>query len=295
MDPMAKSKPASGKSTSLAKPASKSVAKAVLKPATKSAAKSTAKAAVKSPAKAVAKPAAKATAQSQTGLLISVRSVSEAHAALAAGATLIDVKEPRMGPLGIAEAQVVEEIVAAVGKKVPVSAALGEWSPNILTDAVWHLKLPLSYIKWGLAGYRETPGWGEDLLETRRLIGRGPEVVAVAYADHLKAKSIAPDVVAKFARRFKFKAFLLDTFSKDGKSLLQHLKLDQIAAIVNHLQDGGIKVALGGSLTLDAAKKLKPLAPDWFAVRGAVCLGSKRASDIDPDKIRQWKQMLAEN
>jgi (5-formylfuran-3-yl)methyl phosphate synthase len=237
--------------------------------------------------------AAMAKAKTKTGLLVSVRSPEEAKAAVAAGATLIDVKEPANGPLGLAEPEVVGAVLEAVGKKVPVSAALGEWSPTILTDAVWHLELPLTYVKWGLAGYRDTPGWGEDLLDCRRAIKAGPEVVAVAYADHKKAKSIAAEDVAKFAKRYKFKAFLLDTFLKDGKTLLNHLKLEDITAIVTSLKAGGVKVALGGSLTLDAAKKLLPCEPDWIAVRGAVCVGGKRDNELDPLRVRKFKELLA--
>ena len=238
-------------------------------------------------AKAIAKKPAK------IGLLVSVRSAEEATAALKAGATLIDVKDPARGSLGMAPADVVEAVIEAVGKKAPVSAALGEWSPNILTEAVWHLELPLAYVKWGLAGYREAPGWGEDLLDHRREIPARIEVVAVAYADFNKAKSIAPAAVAKFAKRYHFKAFLLDTFNKDGKTLLDHMDLDEIAEMVSMLQEAKVKVALGGSLTLEAAKKImKVTLPDWFAVRGAVCTGGKRGNDLDPTKVKKWKELL---
>jgi hypothetical protein len=277
MDPMAKTAAPARKKTAAVKTARKPAVKTATKSAVKSAAK---------PANST-KPAAK------IGLLVSVRNVEEAKQAVAAGATLIDVKEPRNGPLGMAEYEVVAAVIDAIGKKVPVSAALGEWSPTILTDAVWHLELPLSYVKWGLAGYRDVPGWGEDLLDHRRQMKSGAELVAVAYADAHKAKSIAADQVAKFARRYKFKAFLLDTYAKDGKTLLNHLKVDEIAAMVEALHAGGVKVALGGSLTPEVAKKLMPCRPDWFAVRGSVCAGGKRGNDLDPDRVRKWKEMLA--
>src|SRR5438552_1913494 len=79
------------------------------------------------------------------GLLVSVRSADEVKAALAGGADLIDVKEPAKGPLAPAEAEVVAAVIDKVGGRVPVSAALGEWSPNAITDAHWHLELKLDY------------------------------------------------------------------------------------------------------------------------------------------------------
>ena len=71
----------------------------------------------------------------KTGLLVSVRSADEVAAALEGGADIIDVKEPAKGPLGMAEAEVVAAVVDRVKGKVPVSAAMGEWSPNAITEA----------------------------------------------------------------------------------------------------------------------------------------------------------------
>ena len=61
-----------------------------------------------------------------TRLLVSVRDASEALAALAGGADIIDVKEPTRGSLGMADGDAVAGVVEAVGERVPVSAALGE-------------------------------------------------------------------------------------------------------------------------------------------------------------------------
>ncbi|HEY2787097.1 MAG TPA: (5-formylfuran-3-yl)methyl phosphate synthase [Fimbriiglobus sp.] len=227
------------------------------------------------------------------GLLVSVRSAGEATAAVKSGADLIDVKDPARGSLGMAEAEVVGGVLAAVGAKVPVSAALGEWSPNAANEAVWHLELPLTYVKWGLAGYAAHPGWGEDILDTRRQVPARIQVVAVAYADHAKAKSIPPAEIAKFAKRYRFPAFLLDTFHKDGKTLLDHMSASEVVEIVQSLKKGGVKVAVGGSVKLEQLKHILPAGPDWVAVRGAVCVGGKRDGDLDPVRVKKWKEALA--
>jgi uncharacterized protein (UPF0264 family) len=226
-------------------------------------------------------------------LLVSVRSAEEAAAALDAGADLIDVKEPAKGALGVAEAEVVAAVIDAVNGKVPVSAALGEWSPNAITEAHWHLELDLAYIKWGLAGYQHGPGWGLDLLDTRREVRAGIDVVAVAYADWQRAKSVPPAEVAKFAKRYRYQAFLLDTWGKDGKHLLNFLKADEVAELVAGLKAGGVKVAIGGGLGLEQVKQLKASAPDWFAVRGAVCAGGKRDGLLDPVRVKKWKEAVS--
>ncbi|MGL4424422.1 MAG: (5-formylfuran-3-yl)methyl phosphate synthase, partial [Gemmataceae bacterium] len=216
-----------------------------------------------------------------------------AAVALAAGADLIDVKEPNKGSLGPAEAEIVAAVLETVGGKVPVSAALGEWTPNALVEAHWHLELPLPFIKWGLAGYAHTPGWGEDLLDTRRQVPARTEVVLVSYVDHKKAKTVAPAEVVKFAKRYRYKAVLFDTYLKDAKTLLNHTDVAELAEWIEPLKSAGILVALGGSLKFEQIKSLRPLAPDYFAVRGAVCLGGAREADLDPNRIKKWKDALA--
>jgi len=229
----------------------------------------------------------------RTGLLVSVRSAEEADAALAGGADLIDVKEPARGPLGVAEAEVVAAVIDRVAGRVPVSAALGEWSPNAITEAHWHLELKLDYVKWGLAGYSPSPGWGEDLLDTRRELPVGMEMVAVAYADWERAKSVPPGELAKFAKRFRFRAFLLDTFGKDGKTLLDFVKPAAVGELVESLRRVGVKVALGGALRPEQVKPLRGVNPDWYAVRTSACAGGKRDGVIDPSRVRKWKDAIA--
>jgi uncharacterized protein (UPF0264 family) len=225
-------------------------------------------------------------------LLVSVRTAGEVAAALSGGADLIDVKEPAKGALGAAEAEVVAAVITAVKGKVPVSAAMGEWSPSAITEAHWHLELKLNYVKWGLAGYTPTPGWGEDILDTRRELPVGMEMVAVAYADWERAKSPPPAEVAKFAKRFRFKAFLLDTWGKDSKTLMDFMDADEVAELVEGLKRVSTTVAIGGSLKPEHAKQLKSAAPDYFAVRTSVCAGGKRDGIIDPARVKKWKEAI---
>jgi (5-formylfuran-3-yl)methyl phosphate synthase len=226
------------------------------------------------------------------GLLVSVRSVDEVEAALAGGADLIDVKEPAKGPLAPAEAEVVAAVIARVKGRMPVSAALGEWSPNAITDAHWHLELKLNYVKWGLAGYSPRPGWGEDLLDTRRELPVGMEMVAVAYADWERAKSVPVAEMVRFAKRFRFKAFLLDTWGKDGKTLLDFTTPAEVAELVESLKRVETTVAIGGSLRPEHAKQLKAAAPDYYAVRSSVCAAGKRDGVIDAARVKKWKDAI---
>lgn len=229
----------------------------------------------------------------KTGLLVSVRTPEEAAVAVAAGAALIDVKDPSRGPLGMAHQEVLAAVQAAVGDAVPVSAALGEWSPNALTETAWHLELKPKYVKWGLAGYAPVPGWGEDLLDTRRQVPAETEVVLVSYADWELAKCPPPAEVVKFAKRFRYTTVLFDTFTKSGKTLLDYLPPAELTELVAGLKRVRAAVALGGSLKLEQVKQLKPLGVDWLAVRGAVCVGGQRDADLDPVRLRKWVDAVA--
>src|SRR5207302_3115635 len=125
------------------------------------------------------------------------------------------------------------------------------------------LALSIAYVTWGLAGPPPKPGWAEALLDTRRELPAGMEMVAVAYADWERAKSPPPAEVVKFAKRYRFKAFLLDTWAKDGKSsLLDVMKPAEIAEIVESVHRVGMKVAVGGSLRPEQLKLLKGVTPD---------------------------------
>ena len=231
-------------------------------------------------------------APTKTRLLVSVKNADEAGLALEAGVDLIDVKDPSRGSLGMAHHETVAAVLEVVNGRVPVSAALGEWSPSILTEAVWHLELPLTYVKWGLAGYTHTPGWGEELLETKRLVPAPLEVVKCAYADWEKAKSLPPLEVARFAKRFRYRVVLLDTFKKDGSTVFDHMKPTEVAEFIDCLKRGGVAVALGGSLRPEQLKLLKGTQPDWVAVRGSACVAGKRDAELDPVRIRKWKETL---
>jgi uncharacterized protein (UPF0264 family) len=227
-------------------------------------------------------------------LLVSVRSAAEAVASLVGGASLIDVKEPGSGPLGRAADATISEVVAAVGGQAPVSAALGEWRDPGAQD--WPTALPgLAYLKWGLAGCGGMYLW-KPLLRAimRNLAGRQPGVaVAVAaYADWRQARAPRPDEVCSFACENGRSVFLLDTWAKDGKTLLDWVSPGEVQTWCARCRAAGVRVALAGSLGPEQMRALLPTCPDWFAVRGAACTGGRRDAPIDPARVRQLVEML---
>ncbi|MFL5243801.1 MAG: (5-formylfuran-3-yl)methyl phosphate synthase [Gemmataceae bacterium] len=223
-------------------------------------------------------------------LLVSVRSVDEARAALEGGASLIDVKEPRRGPLGRATDETISAVMRQVGRYVPVSAAMGEF----LEEPDVPLLNGLTFIKWGLAGCRFR-NWQDRLLKAERDLERfhpACKPVAVAYADAKHAGAPEPEVVVDFALQNHWKAVLLDTFQKDGKTLLDWLSLPRLKRICRSCRTAGTAIALAGSLGAEHVAILSELQPTWLAVRGAVCRRGRRDGNIDNLAVRRLVKAL---
>ena len=166
-------------------------------------------------------------------LLVSVRSADEAQAALEGGAAIIDVKEPALGSLGRASPETIAAVVKQVAGRASVSVALGELGEmGEFTETPEQLCLGgislggINYVKWGLA--ESGAGWQRMLIDTaRKLAISNPAclAVAVAYADWQQAPSPSVDAVYAFVREHAWPVFLLDTWKKDGRTLLDWLSL----------------------------------------------------------------------
>ncbi len=222
-------------------------------------------------------------------LLVSVRSAAEAEAAVAGGAALIDVKEPRHGSLGFAGADTITAVVQAVAGRCPVSAALGE-----LTEDNAVASLALAFAKWGLAGCRPHADWRDALIHAAGRLPPGCRPVAVAYADWMRAEAPAPTDVCAFACTQRWGALLIDTWRKDGTTLLDWLSLDELCELRHRCWTADAPLALAGSLDIEQIQRLRSLRPDWFAVRGAACHRGRRTSGIETGRVRRLVDRLAE-
>ena len=161
-------------------------------------------------------------------LLVSVRSVLEVAPALGGGADIIDAKEPDRGSLGPVSPATLAEILALIPAGYPVSIALGDLaSPGEAVAAIAALELPArpapTYLKLGFAGVRSPEMITRILASAGAAVadkGSSARVVAVAYADAVRAGTLAPDVIVAHARTAGAAGVLLDTHMKDGIGLL---------------------------------------------------------------------------
>lgn len=224
-------------------------------------------------------------------LLVSVRSVQEAQAALAGGADLLDVKEPRRGPLGCADPYTLHEVVVAVGEAAPLSAALGELRAPPGSDTIAALR-GYKFAKLGLAGAASIENWPAKWERWVAALPEGVAPVAVIYADWKSCGSPPPNEIVAHARRIRCRALLIDTFRKNGQSLLQLLPPDAIGRTLKVARQSGMTTVVAGSLQLSDLSGVAAVAPDYLAVRGAVC-SANRSSAINPLLVREFSHQLA--
>ena len=169
-------------------------------------------------------------------LLVSVVDAAEARAAAAAGADIVDVKNPAEGSLGAPEPAVIAGVRAAVPAELPVSAAIGDM-PNLPgTAALAALGAACSgatFVKVGLWGV-STEDDAVGLLRAVRDAVPGAVVVAAAYADACRVAHapLAPELLPRVAGAAGVETCLLDTAVKDGRGLLEWLSLDALSSLV---------------------------------------------------------------
>jgi uncharacterized protein (UPF0264 family) len=220
-------------------------------------------------------------------LLVSVRSSEEARAAIAGGAAIIDIKEPRCGALGRASPQTWRAVRAVVPPLLPLSAALGElneWVEPAVARACAGTCSSLGFVKLGLSA--APADWRDRWRSVRDCLHEATagrlSWVAVVYADWRAAGAPRPDdVLDEATQAHEFRGILVDTWDKHVPGGLG-LNWEPF---VNRVRSAGLFVALAGSLDCAAIARLAPLAPDIFAVRTAACLGEDRGGPIDPTRV----------
>jgi uncharacterized protein (UPF0264 family) len=148
----------------------------------------------------------------------------------------------------------------------------------------------LSFLKWGFAGTSEFE-WRRSIPALQSL-ARPADFVPCAYADWPQAGSPRPGALLQCAVEHGLPALLIDTFEKGGRTLLDHLPLTDLSQFAERCRDAGIKLALAGSLSAEAISALRPLRPDWFAVRGAACDGG-REGRVSAARVRELVKLLA--
>ncbi len=235
-------------------------------------------------------------------MLVSVRNATEAHAAVAGGCDLLDIKDPARGPLGMADAGVMAEMARFASEcrgddgPLPCSAALGELAEWESPNADESLPRGISFVKFGSAGIETPEKWIEIWHRVQSgLVSTHPEAlhwVAVAYADWQAAQSLEPWRLLDGACSVASDAVLIDTFDKSSGNLLQLMKPAELEKFADVCHRAGLHLALAGGLRGSQFAELVNIRPDIIGVRGAACTGGCRTAAVSADAVRALKRDL---
>ncbi len=248
------------------------------------------------------------------GLLVSVRNAQEASLAAAAGVAIIDVKEPRQGPLGCATANVTAAIAGVVGHRAALTLACGELaaeSPTIAADEcplaagshriLSHLAdvlrlLPATAawpraVKVGPAGLTIN-AWRDRFTHLLARLPEGIEGVAVAYADWQRAAAPPTEAVLTEAVQLGVGTLLIDTFDKRGAGLFGVVSPETLQGWSALASSAGITLAVAGRLSPDDVAAASRLGADVVGVRTAACDGG-RDGQISHQRVRFLATLIA--
>jgi len=227
-------------------------------------------------------------------LLISVTDGIEAADAAAAGADIIDVKDPATGALGLAHPATVREARRLTPPDRPVSVALGD-GPFEPRAAAWTARLlsesGAAYVKLGLRNTQV-----EDALATLRAVRASlPAAVGLivaGFADCRRAGAPDPLDLPDIAAAGGAQGCLVDTAVKDGRGLLDWLTEPALRALVAACRARGLSSGLAGSLRAADLFRIAAIAPDIVGVRGAACDGDRVHGRVSRARVAALGQAL---
>lgn len=228
-------------------------------------------------------------------LLVSVRSVTEASAALAGGAHVIDAKEPSLGALGPVDGVTLREIAREVPRKAGFSVAAGEGGKSDIVEALAAMPAFTRRGTWFKFAMRGTATAAAEaavteavgLLRSRRDRGR---LVLGRYADEGLDDL---DDWMELAARAGVDGFLVDTRNKRRGMLLANVSLDRLDQANRRATSLGLWLGLAGRLGPSAIAELRVVAPRFVGVRGAACDGGRDGA-VSPARVRRLLQQLGD-
>lgn len=223
-----------------------------------------------------------------TKWLASVQSLEEAQQLASTLPDILDMKNPAKGALGALSVETVSAIVDWVQGRCLTSATVGDlvMQADVIADAIASMtETDVDYIKVGLFADPTLTSCLQDL--TSRLTASGKPVIAVLFADQHYDLTLLPLI-----KQSGFSGVMVDTASKNGKSLLDHWSVDMLTAFIETARRLDMLCGLAGALRLNDIERLEVLGADYLGFRSALCRQHQRTDSLDPAMARQVQQRL---
>lgn len=215
-------------------------------------------------------------------LLVSVRDVAEAELACAAGADLVDAKDPERGALGALPVATVRALVARLAGRAVTSAVAGEPAPADMAAAVRAMAATgVDYVKVALP-----PGCPPAPLSAAAAAAPG-RLIAVLFAEDAPDAGLVPALAAA-----GLAGAMIDTAGKDGRRLTDLLDPRRLAAFTAAARTHGLLSGLAGSLRISDIAGLARHAPGYLGFRGGLCRNRDRRLDLDTRAVAEAVRTL---
>lgn len=230
-------------------------------------------------------------------LLVSVKDGAEALQAAAAGADVIDFKDPAHGALG----------AWALADVAPALRRLRAAHPGLLVSATIGDQ-PLQQAAVVLPRVREMAATGVGVVKVGVLPGAtaGPLLAALAGLAGVAGAGVAvvplfladagvphAEVALALQHAGAFPVLMLDTEHKGQGSLLQRLPAAALQGFVAAVQASGRQAGLAGALRAADLPALRALGPDIAGFRSAVCDGP-RAGALVPARVAALREQMVQ-
>ncbi len=236
-------------------------------------------------------------------LLISPKNIKEAKIVTQhKDIDYIDCKNPLEGSLGANFPWIIKEMKKLIpnDSQQLLSATIGDFPylPGSASLAALGAAFAgADIIKVGLKGpQNETEGINlmRNVVRAVKSFNNEIKVVAAGYADKVRIKK-SPDflLIPIIASKSGADIAMLDTYIKDGKSILNFLNIEQLQEFTNRAKKLNLEVALAGNLLKESIPLIRKIAPDIIGVRSIVCEGYDRNNGmIKHHLINELKNVL---
>ena len=172
-----------------------------------------------------------------------------------------------------------------------MSAAIGDM-PNLpgtaALAALGAATCGADFVKVGLYGAKTAPEAIALLREVQRATAGLPAVViAGAYADFQRATTLDPKELPRIAAAAGVGGCLVDTAIKDGKTLFDFLKPEEVWSMAEEAHAAGLLFAVAGALCEKDLANVQRLGADVVGLRTAACHDNRRTGRLDAERVRK--------
>ena len=220
-------------------------------------------------------------------LLISIRSIEEVKVVNGLNIDIIDLKEPKNGPIGMLDFIDIKKIVLALRDnnfcgKISTTFELndGNLSRNDIAKIENLGSVGLDYIKVGVSADGNTRAnlkkFTESLSKIKNRVLENKLILVLMITDKHSfkfVKNISPSMVGKFS------GIMIDTLDKENGSVFDIVNFTELSIIKKFALENNIDFGIAGSLDVSHTSLINQLQPNWAGYRGGVCL-KKRSGPL---------------